>query len=174
MALKDGGTHFSTSEMLTAYGSQLGGSLGTVLNKEAPCPNLHPPLGVPPSKAGRWKSIKASPPPIGLNAGRFWRAIPGCSIPENQLEISVTLHLAQLLPLPSLASLTLSYLLLLRAFPINLHTTTISVSVSQGTDPRSKASDWCLLWSLEVKVSLNVAQTQKSFTIASTLAKQEW
>lgn len=76
--------------------------------EEAPCSNLHPPLGVLTSKTGWWKSIKASPPPIGLNAGHFWRAIPWSNTPErtvgpllNYIKLNFCL-LPTPLPLPSL------------------------------------------------------------------------
>lgn len=53
---------------------------------------------------------------------------------RDPLVASVKLHHARLLLVSNPTSLTLSYLLILRAFPVKLHTTSISVSVSHGTD----------------------------------------
>lgn len=55
---------------------------------------------------------------------------------RNPLVASVKLHHSRLLLVsnPTSLTLSLSYLLILRAFPVILHTTSISVSVSHGID----------------------------------------
>ena len=101
VVLREGGTHFSTSEMLTANGSQLGWSLGTVLNRRGTLLKFAPTTGALKPKTSWWKSIKASPPPMDISEGPFQAQI---SL-RHQLEASVKLHQAHLLPLPNPVSL---------------------------------------------------------------------
>lgn len=112
---------FLHSQTLTAHGSLTAGLVsGNFLHRRGTL------LQVTPTFEGRSHPrlgdvrVQIFPPPSSASTQDVPEAPFQAQIPlRHQLEASVKLHAAQLLPLPNPASLTLSYLLILRAFPMN-------------------------------------------------------